>query len=135
MEVLPQFSDLEIAKWYVVLGLHGNMDMSFVVSMIERQSLTDKQSEAVNRCVGSLKMRTRVDKYELVGSHPFFADEIDFDDEDDGLCTITQTSLVGMPFILSEKKTYSIEAWKTTHTKQKQKDTSKPKKKLSDFTA
>ena len=131
-----QMTDMATAKWFVVLGLAGNLDMSFVRSIIDKTTeLTESQSSSLKKCVDSLKMRDRVAKFDTANSKCFLADEIEFDE--DSICFITNTILDDVNVIVSYGKFYGVEAWKLSHKSVKPK-TDKPtkqKKKLSELTA
>ncbi len=131
-----QMTAIETAKWFLILGLAGNLDMGFVRSIIDKTTpLTDSQSSSLKKCVDSLKMAERVAKFDVANSKCFLADEIEFDDE--SICSITNTILDDVNVIVSEGKFFSVEAWKATHKviKPKLDKPTKQKKKLSDLTA
>jgi NH3-dependent NAD+ synthetase len=131
-----QMSDIATAKWFVVLGLSGGLDMSFVKSILDKTGeLTESQSASLKKCVESLKMAERVNKFDVANSTPYLADEVEFDE--DSICSATNTILDDVNVIVSEGKFYGVEAWKLSHKSVKPK-TDKPtkqKKKLSDLTA
>ena len=129
-------NDIDIAKWFICLGLSGSLDMSFVRSILDKtDALTDSQSASLKKCVMSLKMSDRVIKFDTANSKCFFADELEFDE--DSICCATNTVLDEVNVVVCDGKMYSVDAWKISHraVKPKTDKPTKPKKKLSDLTA
>lgn len=126
-------TNLQVAKWYVVLGLSGKLNMQFVMSILNREGeLTETQKTSFGRCVDSLKMREKVEKFNTTDCVPYFSTELEFDDK--SICSATNSILDGVDVIVKDKLLYSVDAWKISHKATKVKTVvAKPKKKLSDL--
>jgi len=105
---------LEVAKWFIVLGDYSDkFDPSFMRSVCESESPTDKQLESLERVVEALKIREKLKKYNTDGYIAFFEDEIELDSEQEK-CFINEQNLLDECVILdrTQQKFMSVEAFK-----------------------
>lgn len=128
-----RMSDRDVAKWFLCLNLYGTLDMAYVKSVLNTETLTDAQLASLTKCVDALKMRDRVNKFDTENSKCFLADEVEFDE--DFVCCATNTILDDVNFVITNKKYYSVDAWKIAYkaVKPKTDKQAKPKIKMSEL--
>jgi len=105
---------LEVARWFIVLGDYSDkFDPSFMRSVCECDTPTDKQLESLERVVEALKIREKLKKYNTDGYIAFFEDEIELD-SDQEKCFINEQNLLDECVILdrTQQKFMSVDAFK-----------------------
>jgi len=69
-----------VTKFFVALNRSPTFDTSFLESIVQTETLTEKQRIALDNTVKKLKIVEKMAKYDLTKYDVYFSDEIDWDD-------------------------------------------------------
>jgi len=122
-----------VAKFFVALNRSPTFDTSFLESIVQTETLTEKQTSALDNAVKKLKIVEKMAKYDLTKYDVYFSDEIDWDDmeEDMSLSYISNEPLKDKDVIYAHEhqRFMSVDEFK----KVKPQAVVKPKLKMKDI--
>lgn len=106
---------INTAKWFLILDLYGELDMSFVESVLSQDNLSTKQLISLGKCAIWLHMEQKIGKFDTSRSVPYLSGEFVFDET--SICSATNKLLVDVNVIVCGEKLFSVDAWKKRHTR------------------
>jgi len=108
---------IETAKFYIIFGLFGKMDMAFVKSILSKVyiedvgELTEKQKSSLANSVDKLRMRDKLSSYDIRGACCYFNEEIERDSDEELMCCATQNPIGDGDIVIKNGDVYSVEAF------------------------